>query len=48
MLESKCTDEEKAKGYDLGDYLIDQIKKLRAMVQSEEIQIIKPPEPQKE
>lgn len=25
MLENKCTDEQKAKGYDLGDYLIDKI-----------------------
>lgn len=46
LLEHKCTNEQKVKGYDLGDYLIDRLIKVRATEQSEEMQISKPPEPQ--
>lgn len=44
LLENKCTDEEKAKGYDLGDYLIDRLLKVRRLKEQKEKQSIKPPE----
>lgn len=38
MLESKCTEEEKAKGYDLWDYLIDRLTKQKVIEQPKVIE----------
>lgn len=46
LLENKCTDKQKAKGYDLGDYLIDQIINPK---QIQACKVVEPPtEPQKQ
>jgi len=42
LLEKICTDEEKAKGYDLGDYLIDRLTNPQIIGQSKMIQDSKP------
>jgi len=48
LLENNCTDEQKAKGYDLGDYLIDRLTNPQIVEQSKVRQDSKPPEPQKQ
>ena len=48
LLEKNCTEAQKAKGYDLGDYLIDRLLSVKQSILIPKEPINKPPEPQKQ